>query len=79
MSSPTSWMLELVHSECKGALRSLTKQTEKDPNSLFFMPGNVYVDPKITSCHKNQISDLKNGTITGKSSHILIASVTKSV
>lgn len=37
------------------------------PNSLPFLPGNVYSDPTITRYHKTQLLDLKNGIITGKS------------
>jgi hypothetical protein len=54
-------------------------KTTNLPNSLPFLPGNVYADPTITRYHKNQILDLKNGIITGKLIHIQIASVTKSV
>ena len=42
-------------------------KTTNLPNSLPFLPGNVYADPTITRYHKNQILDLKNGIITGKS------------
>ncbi len=42
-------------------------KTTTMPNSLPFLPGNVYSDPTITRYHKTHLLDLKNGIITGKS------------
>ena len=42
-------------------------KTTSMPNSLPFLPGNVYSDPTITRYHKTHLLDLKNGIITGKS------------
>jgi hypothetical protein len=36
------------------------------PQSLPFLPGNVYGDPTITRYHKTQLLGIKDGTITGK-------------
>jgi hypothetical protein len=42
-------------------------KTTNLPNSLPFLPGNVYADPTITRYHKTQLLGLTNGIITGKS------------
>ena len=36
------------------------------PQSLPFLPGNVYADPTITRYHKTQLLGVKDGIITGK-------------
>ncbi len=43
-------------------------KTTSMPQSLPFLPGNVYGDPTITRYHKTQLLGIKDGTITGKSS-----------
>jgi hypothetical protein len=42
-------------------------KTTNKPQSLPFLPGNVYGDPTITRYHKTQLFGIKDGTITGKS------------
>jgi len=37
------------------------------PQSLPFLPGNVYGDPTITRYHKTQLLGIKDGAIQGKS------------
>ena len=41
-------------------------KTTNLPNSLPFLPGNVYADPTITRYHKTQLLGVKDGHITGK-------------
>lgn len=41
-------------------------KTTSMPQSLPFLPGNVYGDPTITRYHKTQLLGIKDGTITGK-------------
>lgn len=36
------------------------------PQSLPFLPGMSYADPKITRYHKTQLLGVKDGIITGK-------------
>jgi hypothetical protein len=46
-------------------------KTTNLPQSLPFLPGNVYGDPTITRYHKTQLLGVKDGVITGKApSHV---------
>jgi len=40
------------------------------PQSLPFLPGNVYADPTITRYHKTQLLGVKDGIITEKTTNL---------
>ena len=42
------------------------KTDKKFPDTLPFLPGNVYADPTITRYHKTQLLGIRDGIITGK-------------
>lgn len=46
-------------------------KTTNKPQSLPFLPGNVYGDPTITRYHKTQLFGVKDGAITGKSIRVV--------
>lgn len=40
--------------------------TQNLPNSLPFLPGNIYADPTITRYHKSQLLNIKDGSVQEK-------------